>query len=115
MVAALLRRMQLRQCVPQLRDTDCIELMAEVLSEMGLHFTAADGYLHTGFRANLFDANLDQEICKEAGNFWRKLGMREKVASAVAEVQTEVEEDWWSVQAGLDWSMALISHGKREA
>ena len=88
--AALLRKMQLGQIVPQLRAEECVDIMVEVMSDMSLHLAAADGYLRTGFKANLFDAHLDQEICKEAGHFWRKLNMRDKVASAVA----EVEEEW---------------------
>ena len=88
--AALLRRMQQGQVVPTLRDEECVDLMEEVMSDMSLHLEAAKGYLRTGFKANLFDAHLDQEICKEAGSFWRKLNMREKVASAVA----EVDEEW---------------------
>ena len=89
--AALLRAMRLGQCVPQLDQTECIDLMVEVMSNMSLHYAAADGYWETGFKANLWDADLDHLICKEAGYFWRKLGMRAKVAAAVAEVKAEVE------------------------
>ncbi len=89
--AALLRAMRLGQCVPQLDKLECIDLMVEVMSQMSLHLAAADGYWETGFKANLWDADLDARICKEAGHFWRKLGMRKKVAAAVAEVEEEVQ------------------------
>ena len=89
--AALLRAMRLGQCVPQLDKRDCIDLMVAVMSQMGLHLAAAEGCWETGFKANIWDADLDARICKEAGHFWRKLGMRHKVAAAVAEVEEEVK------------------------
>ncbi len=89
--AALLKSMRLGQCVPQLDKRDCIDLMADVMSDMRLHLAAAEGYWETGFKANIWDADLDARICKEAGHFWRKLGMRRKVAAAVAEVEEEVK------------------------
>ena len=89
--AALLRAMRLGKCVPQLDQTQCIDLMVEVMSNMGLHLAAAEGFWETGFKANLCDAELDARICKEAGYFWRKLGMRDKVNAAVAEVREQVK------------------------
>ena len=88
--AALLRQMQLGKCVPQLRHVDCIDLMVEVCEDTSLHLGGANGFVETGLKVNLLDANLDAQIVKEAGFFWRKLGMREKVAAAVAEVKEEV-------------------------
>eukprot|EP00959_Pyramimonas_sp_CCMP1952_P207224 4334611-Pyramimonas_sp.AAC.1 len=88
-VAALLRAMRLGRCVPQLDKTECVDLMVDVMSHMRLHLDAAEGHWETGFKANISDADLDARVCKEAGHFWRKLGMRAKIASAVAEVEEE--------------------------
>ena len=65
-------------------------MMVEVCQDKKIHLEAARGYLRTGAKANLMDAELDGQIVREAGHFWRKLNMREKVA-AVAEVREEVE------------------------
>ena len=51
--AALLRAMRLGKCVPQLDQTECIDLMVEVMSQMGLHLAAAERCWDTGFNANL--------------------------------------------------------------
>eukprot|EP00959_Pyramimonas_sp_CCMP1952_P405870 8506207-Pyramimonas_sp.AAC.1 len=83
--AALLRATRLGQCVPQLDMLECLDLMVEMMSQMGLRWAAAEGCWETGFQANLWDADLGARKCKEAGHFWRKLGVREKVAAAVAE------------------------------
>jgi len=58
---------------------------------MDLHLGGSNGYELTGAKANLFDADKDGLIAREAGYFWRKLGMRAKVAAAVAEVKEEVD------------------------
>ena len=89
--AVLLRQMQLGKVVPSLRPIDCIDLMVQVCSETCLHLAGADGYVRTGLKANLHDADLDKQIVKEAGYFWRVLGMREKVKVAVQEVREEAE------------------------
>ena len=68
--AALLRLMQLGQCVPQLRHFDCIDLMVDVCSEMAIHLRGANGYVETGAKAHLLDADLDAQIVKEACIFW---------------------------------------------
>ena len=60
--AALLRAMRLGRCVPQLDQTECMDLMVEAMSNMGLHLAAADGFWETGFKANLWDADVDALI-----------------------------------------------------
>ena len=79
------------EVVPQLRDTESLDMMVEVMSDMSLHLHAADGFLRVGLKANLTNADLDREIVREVGHWWRELGMRDKVTAAVAEVQEEVE------------------------
>ena len=54
---------------------------------------AAAGFVKTGPGVNVFDADQDAEIVREAGDFGRKLRMREKIAAAVAEVKEEVEAE----------------------
>ena len=41
--AAMIRLMRDGVAVPYLRPMECVDLMVEVLSDMGLHYTAADG------------------------------------------------------------------------
>eukprot|EP00959_Pyramimonas_sp_CCMP1952_P246444 5151238-Pyramimonas_sp.AAC.1 len=81
-VAALLRAMRLGRCVPQLDKTESVDLMVDVMAQVRLHLDAAEGYWETGFKASISDVDLDARVCKEAGNFWRSLGMRAKIASA---------------------------------
>ena len=76
--APLLRAMRLGQCVPQLDKAECVDLMVEVMSQMCLNQAAAEGCWETGFKANLWDADMDSRVCKDAGNFLRKLEMRQK-------------------------------------
>ena len=57
---------------------------------MTLHLQAAEGYLNTGISVAL-DNSQDDLIVREAGAFWRELGMRAKIDPAVAEVKEEVK------------------------
>ena len=84
----LLRQMRDGIVVPQLRQEDCIDIMVDVVSNMELHLNAAKGYLRAGMTVDL-DGLQDQEIVREAGEFWRELGMRAKMNFAVAEVREE--------------------------
>ena len=84
----LLRQMRDGIVVPQLRQEECIDIMVDVLSNMELHLHAAKGYLKTGLTVDL-DGLQDQEIVREAGEFWTELGMRSKINSAVAEIREE--------------------------
>ena len=74
--------------VPQLRQEECIDIMVNVLSSMELHLNAAKGYLRTGMTVDL-EGLQDQEIVREAGEFWREHGMRAKTNFAVKEVREE--------------------------
>ena len=73
----LLRQMREGVVVPQLRQEECLDIMVDVLSNMALHLHAAKGYLKTGLTVDL-DGLQDQEIVREAGQFWTELGMRAK-------------------------------------
>ena len=95
----LLRQMRDGIVVPQLRQEECIDIMVDVLSNMELHLNAAKGYLKTGMTVDL-DGSQDQEIVREAGQFWSELGMRAKINAAVKEVRDEYNANRinWTVE-----------------
>ena len=97
--AELLAQMRDGISVPRCRPEQCIDMMYGVLSNMALHLHAADGYLKTGMCVAL-DGSQDELVVREAGEFWRELGMRAKINSAVAEVKAEVAAGrlGWNVQ-----------------
>lgn len=94
---ALVQQMALGKHVPQLRRSDCADLMLSVLEDVQLHLDAAKGFLKVGIRAP-FDKSGDLEICREAAELWEAGGLRAKVDTAVAEVREECE------QKRLKWS-----------
>ncbi len=49
--AELLKQMRHGKRVPQLRRSDCVDLMVDVLGSLDLHIQAAGGFLKTGIRA----------------------------------------------------------------
>ena len=57
--AELLELMRQGKVVPQLKRPRCVEIMTSVMSDMGLHLHAADGYLKTGLRLPLDDSTMD--------------------------------------------------------
>ena len=99
--AALLRQMWDGAVVPQLRQGDCIDIMVDVVSSMGLHLNAAKGYLRTGMTVDL-DGLQDQEVVREAGQFWSELGMRTTINATVKEVREEHKAN------RLNWTMEDI-------
>ena len=64
-----------------------IDIMCEVMDDLELHLKAAMGYKYTG-TTNSFDGSEDYLICREAKVFWEERGMRRKINSAVADVET---------------------------
>ena len=84
--------------VPRCGPQQCIDMMHDVLTNMSLHYNAAEGYIKTGMNVAL-DGSQDQFIVREAGVFWQELQMRAKINSAVAEVREEVAAGrlGWSV------------------
>jgi len=89
----LLAQMRDGVCVPKCQPELCVNMMAEVLSTHGLHLHVADGYLATGMIVAL-DGSQDAEVVREAGTFWRDLGMRANINSAVAEVKAAGRLRW---------------------
>ena len=69
-VAAMIRLMKDGVAVPYLRPTECVDLMVEVLSDMGLHHNAADGNIKTGLRVSLDNSSQDHLVVREAATFW---------------------------------------------
>ena len=67
-----------------------IDVMIEVMSDLDLHLRAAKGYKYTGTTNNI-DGSEDHLICREAKTFWVELNMREKINSAVADVEAQFE------------------------
>ncbi|CAK0856984.1 unnamed protein product, partial [Prorocentrum cordatum] len=62
-----------------------IDIMAQVISNRTLHVQACKGYKLTGTTVAL-DGSEDDQICREAKDFWDEMGMRSRIDSAVAEV-----------------------------
>ena len=76
--------------IPQLRPETMIDLMVQVLSSPEVHLRAARGYKKTAVAVHI-DGREDQEIQREAGDFWRELGMRQKVDAEIAAVRAEAQ------------------------
>jgi hypothetical protein len=99
--AEFLRQMRNGVCVPRCIPEQCIDIGVAVLSNISLHVHAAEGYLKTGMTVSL-DGSQDILIVREAGDFWKELGMRQKINFAVAEVRAEA-------RAGrLRWTFANV-------
>jgi hypothetical protein len=73
--AELLQQMRDGIVVPHCSQEQCIEMMADVLMNMGLHYATADGYKKTG----------DHMIVRGASVFFRGRDMRRKVTLAMEE------------------------------
>ena len=63
-----------------------IDIMAEVMLSKDLHLMATRGFKLTGTTIAL-DGTEDDMVTREAGVFWRELGMRAEVDAAVADVE----------------------------
>ena len=87
----LMWQMMEGKTVPIIRQKQAIDIMVKVLKSRERHLQAADGYVKTGWLCSLDNAEGDNLICREAGVFWKELGMREKVNAAVEEVREEVK------------------------
>ena len=85
-----LEEMRKGVAVPKTKHTQCIDMMAKVLSNPQLHLRAAEGYKGTGMTV-AFDGTEDHKVCKEAGEFFRSLNMREKIKREVALVEQEYQ------------------------
>ena len=76
--------------VPSCTPECCIEMMADVLMNMPLHYAAAEGYIKTGLTVAL-DGSEDHKIVREASVFFRERGMRRKINLAVNHVRREYD------------------------
>ncbi len=87
--AELIKQMSQGICVPKAKEETAIDMMADVLGNLELHLNAAKGYKYTGQTIAL-DGSEDDQVCREAGTFFRDLNMRPKINAAVAAVREEV-------------------------
>ena len=71
-----------------LTSEENIDIMIQVMSDRNLHDLASKGYKYTGTTVAL-DGTEDAKIIREAKDFWRELGMRDLINSAVAEVEKQ--------------------------
>ena len=98
---ASLQQRLFKDIVPVPRKEDCLQWMAALWSQKSLHTEASKGFWKTGVANNL-DGSQDHLMCREAGDFWRELGMSSKRADAVNDVEVEV-------RAGrLGWTYADV-------
>ena len=65
---------------------DNLQIMIDVMSDPELHLQAAKGYKKTGTTVSL-DGEEDHLIVREAKTFWDENDMRNKITSAVADVE----------------------------
>ena len=85
----ILEMMRQGVAAPSIDLTGCIDMMMEVLCDPQLHCHAADGYTKVGALCGLDDAIEDHLIVREAGEFFRSLGMRQNINREVAIVRQE--------------------------
>ena len=76
--AELIQHFQQGEVVPKLTPETMIDLMVEVLSVQSVHTRAAQGYKKTAVAVSL-DGEHDEQIEREAKEFWDELGMRRRV------------------------------------
>ncbi len=87
---------------PVPRKEDCIQWMAQVWGRPELHSAVAEGWQKTGLGCDLRGVQ-DHLIVKEAGAFWRALGMTGKRAAACRIVEGEI------AAARLGWSYEEVT------
>ena len=84
----LIRQARMGAVMPSIKKETSIDVIVEVLSNRKLHLDAAKGYKRTGASICL-EGKEDHEVCREAGEYFRGLGMREKINREVAAVRGE--------------------------
>ena len=97
----LLQQMRDGITVPSNPPERCIDLMAAVLTKTSVHLNAAEGYLKVGFTVPL-DGSGDQDVVREAGNFWRERDMRAKINATVRQVRDD------HAAGRLHWSYTCV-------
>ena len=86
--ACIIEEMRKGVTVPKIDQTKCMDMMVKVLNNKKLHLNAADGYKRTGATVAL-DGTEDHMIVREAGEFFRRLNVREKLQKEIAIVRHE--------------------------
>ena len=90
-MADALEQMRLRpRGVPCPRKEDVIGWICCIWANTELHVRAARGFLKVGV-SNALDGSQDAEICREAGEFWHKEGMRQRRSEVLHDVCVEVD------------------------
>jgi hypothetical protein len=112
----LIQQMQDGITVPSCTPEDCIEMMADVLQNMDLHYAAAEGYKKTGLTVAL-DGSEDHMIVREASVFFRERDMRRKITHALEFVKTEYDAGRlpWSRRSVKRLIQPFPTHAKIDA
>ena len=85
-----LRQAALGKACPMVRREDAMAWMSIVWFQTHMHLQAADGFKKVGI-TNALDGSEDDLVCREARSYWNALSMPEMRASAVADVDCEVD------------------------
>ena len=85
-----LRQAALGKACPVTRREDAMAWMSLVWLQPRLHADAAQGFKKVGV-TNALDGADDDLVCREARSYWDRLCMKEQRASAVADVDEEVQ------------------------
>ena len=84
----LMYQMRTGVAVPCAKKETSMDMLHDVLSQKRLHLNAAKGFKRTGATVAL-DGSEDHLIVREAGDFFKDLGMRAKINDAVETVTEE--------------------------
>ena len=74
--------------VPRVNEQTALDMMYDIMQKKEMHLRAAKGYKYTGATIDL-DGGEDHMVCREAGQFWNELQMRQKVNAEIALVRQE--------------------------
>ena len=85
-----LRQAALGKACPMTRREDAMAWMCLIWFQPHLHAHAADGFKKVGV-TNALDGSEDDLVCREARVYWDHLSMKDVRASAVADVDGEVD------------------------
>ncbi len=102
-MAELLEQQRLKpRSMPHVRKSDALCWMATVWAQPELHLAAVAGYKKTGL-TNALDGSEDNQICREAKEFWDELRMPAMRAELLRTVEVEFTE------GRLAWNFADVS------
>ncbi len=102
-MAELLEQQRLRpRSMPHVRKSDALCWMATIWAKPELHLAAVAGFKKTGL-TNALDGSEDNQICREALEFWNELRMPAIRAELLRTVEVEFRE------GRLAWNFADVS------